>query len=156
MNETHSVFRLRKTYVFHDVRAALGPTRMPAAYVARVIAENLLSNLGNRGDAGPLRALAILRRCTGHRREAHCACARSRRSRVPRAFPPLLRDLAATRLRGRRSGNPARVNATVPMIRGRPPLQVDVATSSDAEAMNLKRELERNASAIGFEMADRR
>src|SRR6202035_4578088 len=61
MNETHSSFSSGgKTYVFHDVRAALGAeahARLP--YVARVLAENLLRNLGKPGvTQDVLRALA--------------------------------------------------------------------------------------------------
>src|SRR5947199_6606132 len=61
MNQTQSSFSCGgNTYAFHEVRAALGAdahARLP--YVARVLAENLLRNLGRPGvTAEVLRALA--------------------------------------------------------------------------------------------------
>ena len=61
MNQTQSCFSAGgQTYAFHDVRAALGAAayaRLP--YVARVLAENLLRNLGRAGvSAEILHALA--------------------------------------------------------------------------------------------------
>jgi aconitate hydratase len=152
MNETHSSFSSGgKTYVFHDVRAALGAdahARLP--YVTRVLAENLLRNLGEPGvTEDVLRALA----------DPHVAPDTvALPLHVPRVLVPdssgipVLMDLAALRSAvARRGGNPARVNATVPMtFVVDHSLQVDVAASSDAEAINLERELERNGERYRF------
>jgi aconitate hydratase len=152
MNETHSSFSSGgKTYVFHDVRAALSAdahARLP--YVARVLAENLLRNLGEPGvTEDVLRALA----------DPHVAPdTLALPLHVPRVLVPdssgipVLMDLAALRSAvARRGGNPARVNATVPMtFVVDHSLQVDVAASSDAEEINLKRELERNGERYRF------
>ena len=78
--------------------------------------------------------------------------------RVPRVVVPdssgipVLMDLAALRSAvARRGGDPARVNATVPMtLVVDHSLQVDVAASPDAEEMNLKREFERNGERYRF------
>ena len=152
MNETHSSFSSGgSAYVFHDVRAALGTeAHAPLPYVARVLAENLLRHLGKPGvTAELLRALA-------DRRVAPDAVALP--LHVPRVVVPdssgipVLMDLAALRSAvARRGGNPARVNATVPMtFVVDHSLQVDVAASSDAEAINLTRELERNGERYRF------
>ena len=152
MNETHSSFSSGgKTYAFHDVRAALGAeahARLP--YAARVLAENLLRNLGEPGvTEDVLRALA----------DPHVAPdAVALPLHVPRVVVPdssgipVLMDLAALRSAvARRGGDPARVNATVPMtFVVDHSLQVDVAASPDAEEINLKREFERNGERYRF------
>lgn len=152
MNETHSRFSAGgETYVFHDVRAALGTdahARLP--YVARVLAENLLRNLGRPGvTENVLRALA-------DPRVAPDTVALP--LHVPRVIVPdssgipVLMDLAALRSAvARRGGDPARVNATVPMtFVVDHSLQVDVAASPEAEVINLKREFERNGERYRF------
>jgi aconitate hydratase len=152
MNEMLSSFSSGgQTYMFHDLRAALGAdaqARLP--YVARVLAENLLRNLGAPGvTAEVLRALT-------DRSVAPDSVALP--LHVPRVVVPdssgipVLMDLAALRSAvARRGGDPARVNATVPMtFVVDHSLQVDVAASSDAEAMNLERELERNGERYRF------
>jgi len=152
MNETHSSFSSGgKTYVFHDVRAALGAdahARLP--YVARVLAENLLRNLGEPGvTQDVLRALADPRVAP----DTLALPLHVPRVVVPDSSGiPVLMDLAALRSAvARRGGNPARVNATVPMTFVIDhSLQVDVAASPDAEEMNLKRELERNGERYRF------
>ncbi len=152
MNETHSRFSSGgKTYAFHDVRAALGAdayARLP--YVARVLAENLLRNLGAPGvTLGVLRALADP--CVGP--DAVALPLHVPRVLVPDSSGiPVLMDLAALRSEvARRGGDPARVNATVPMtFVVDHSLQVDVAASSDAEEINLAREFERNGERYRF------
>jgi aconitate hydratase len=152
MNETHSSFSSGgKTYVFHDVRAALGAdayARLP--YVARVLAENILRHLGKPGvTEGVLRALADSRVAP----DTVALPLHVPRVVVPDSSGiPVLMDLAALRSAvARRGGNPARVNATVPMtFVVDHSLQVDVAASPDAEAINLKREFERNGERYRF------
>src|ERR1700730_361925 len=152
MNETHSSFSSGgKTCVFHDVRAALGAdahARLP--YVARVLAETLLRNLGEPGVTEDiLRALADPRVAP----DTVALPLRVPRVMVPDSSGiPLLMDLAALRSAvARRGGNPARVNATVPMtFVVDHSLQVDVAASSDAEEINLEREFERNGERYRF------
>jgi len=152
MNETHSSFSSGgKTYVFHDVRAALGAdahARLP--YAARVLAENLLRNLGEPGvTEDVLRALT-----DPHVPPDTVALPLN----VPRVVVPdssgipVLMDLAALRSAvARRGGDPARVNATVPMtFVVDHSLQVDVAAAPDAEEINLKREFERNGERYRF------
>ena len=152
MNQTHSSFSSGgKTYVFHDVRAALGAeTHARLPYVARVLAENLLRNLGQPGVTQDiLHALA----------DPHVAPDTvALPLRVPRVLVPdssgipVLMDLAALRSAvARNGGDPARVNATVPMtFVVDHSLQVDVAASSGAEEMNLEREFERNGERYRF------
>src|SRR5947209_1847323 len=152
MNQTQSSFSCGgATYAFHDVRTALGAeahARLP--YVARVLAENLLRHLGKPGvTAELLRALA-------DRAVAPDAVALP--LHVPRVVVPdssgipVLMDLAALRSAvARGGGDPARVNATVPMtFVVDHSLQVDVAASPDAEASNLAREFERNGERYRF------
>ncbi len=141
MNQTHSSFSSGGSiYVFHDVRAALGAgahARLP--YVARVLAENLLRHLGKPGVTPELlHALADHDVAPG---------AVALPLHVPRVVVPdssgipVLMDLAALRSAvARAGGDPARVNATVPMtFVVDHSLQVDVAASPDAEAVNLAR-----------------
>jgi aconitate hydratase len=152
MNETLSSFSSGgSTYVFHDVGAALGATahaRLP--YVARVLAENLLRHLGKPGVTPELlRALADPRVAP----DAVALPLHVPRVVVPDSSGiPVLMDLAALRSAvARRGGDPARVNATVPMtFVVDHSLQVDVAASSDAEAINLAREFERNGERYRF------
>jgi aconitate hydratase len=152
MSETLSRFSAGDhTYVFHDVRAAIGAAahaRLP--YVARVLAENILRNMGRPGvTPDVLRALVD---------PAVAPDAVALPLRVPRVVVPdssgipVLMDLAALRSAvARRGGDPARVDATVPMtLVVDHSLQVDVAASPDAEATNLKREFERNGERYRF------
>jgi aconitate hydratase len=152
MTETQSSFTAAgTTYAFHDVRAALGEAayaRLP--YVARILAENLLRNLGRPGvTADVLRALAD---------PAVAPDAVALPLHVPRVIVPdssgipVLMDLAALRSAvARRGGDPSRVDATVPMtFIVDHSLQVDVAASPDAEAKNLAREFERNGERYRF------
>ena len=153
MNETHSSFSSGgKTYVFHDVRAALGAdahARLPYA------------------GAGACGKPFAQPRASRASRRTFCAL-----SPIPHVAPdsvalplhvprvvvpdssgiPVLMDLAALRSAvARRGGDPARVNATVPMtFVVDHSLQVDVAASPDAEEINLKREFERNGERYRF------
>jgi aconitate hydratase len=152
MNETHSRFSAGgETYVFHDVCAALGAAsyaRLP--YVARVLAENLVRNLGRPGvTEGVLRALTD----PGAAPDSVALPLRVPRVVLPDSSGiPVLIDLAALRSAvARRGGDPRRVNATLPMtLVVDHSLQVDVAASPDAEAFNLKREFERNGERYRF------
>ncbi len=152
MNETYSRFSAGgETYVFHDVSAALGAAshaRLP--YVARVLAENLLRNLGRPGvTEGILRALADPSAAP----DSVALPLRVARVVLPDSSGiPMLMDLAALRSAvARRGGDPRRVNATLPMtLVVDHSLQVDVAASPDAEAFNLKREFERNGERYRF------
>jgi aconitate hydratase len=140
-----------KTYAFHDVRRALGADvyrRLP--YVARVLAENILRHLGRPGvTRAQLGALAD---------RAIAPDAVALPLHVPRVVLPdssgipVLMDLAALRSAvARKGGDPARVNATVPItFVVDHSLQVDAAASPDAEAVNLMREFERNGERYRF------
>src|SRR5262249_10498788 len=139
------------TYAFHDVSAALGPpsfARLP--YVARVLAENLLRNFGRPGVTPDiLQALADPKVAS----DSVALPLHVPRVVVPDSSGiPVLMDLAALRSAvARRGGNPARVNATVPItFVVDHSLQVDFAASPDAEAKNLKREFERNGERYRF------
>jgi aconitate hydratase len=152
MTETHSNFSVGgETYAFHDVRAAIGAeahARLP--YVARVLAENILRNLGRPGvTEDVLRALV----------DPHVVPETvALPLHVPRVVVPdssgipVLMDLAALRSAvARRGGDPTRVDATVPMtLVVDHSLQVDVAASRDAEEKNLRREFERNGERYRF------
>jgi aconitate hydratase len=152
VSETQSSFSAAgKTYAFHDVRKALGVeayARMP--YVARLLAENVLRNLGRPGvTKDVLRALAD---------PLVAPDAVALPLHVPRVIVPdssgipVLMDLAALRSAvARRGGDPARVNTRVPItFVVDHSLQVDVAASPDAEATNLRREFERNGERYRF------
>jgi aconitate hydratase len=152
MNQTHSGFSAAgQTYVFHDVRAELGAeafARLP--YVARVLAENLLRNLGRPGVTEEvLRSLAD----PGVPPDTVALPLHVPRVLLPDSSGiPVLMDLAALRSAvARRGGDPARVSARVPMtFVVDHSLQVDVAASPDAEEINLKREFERNGERYRF------
>jgi aconitate hydratase len=140
-----------RTYAFYDVPAAIGPAtyaRLP--YVARVLAENLLRNLGAPGvTEDVLRALID----PGVAPDTLALPLRVPRVVVPDSSGiPVLMDLAALRWAvARRGGDPARVNARVPMtFVVDHSLQVDVAASGDAERTNLEREFERNSERYRF------
>ena len=133
------------------MRAAIGAeahARLP--YVARVLAENILRNLGRPGvTQDVLRALVD----PGVAPDAVALPLHVPRVVVPDSSGiPVLMDLAALRSAvARRGGDPARVNATVPMtLVVDHSLQVDVAASPDAEEINLKREFERNGERYRF------
>ena len=152
VSETQSSFSAAgKTYAFHDVRKALGVepyARMP--YVARLLAENLLRNLGRPGvTKDVLLALAAPRIAP----DAVALPLHVPRVIVPDSSGiPVLMDLAALRSAvARRGGDPARVNTRVPItFVVDHSLQVDVAASPDAEATNLRREFERNGERYRF------
>jgi aconitate hydratase len=152
MIETQSSFSAGGTaYAFHDVRAAIGASayaRLP--YVARVLAENILRNLGQPGvTADVLRALVDARVAP----DAVALPLRVPRVVVPDSSGiPVLMDLAALRAAvARRGGDPRCVNATVPMtFVVDHSLQVDIAASPDAEETNLRREFERNGERYRF------
>jgi aconitate hydratase len=152
MNETRSSFSAGgKTYLFHDVGAVLGAdARARLPYVARVLAENVLRNLGRPGVTDEvLRALADPRVAP----DAVALPLHVPRVLVPDSSGiPALMDLAALRSAvARRGGDPARVNTKVPMtFVVDHSLQVDVAASPDAEAINLKYEFERNGERYRF------
>jgi aconitate hydratase len=152
MTETHANFLAGdNTYVFHNVRAAIGAdayARLP--YVARVLAENIFRNLGRPGvTEDVLRALVDPRVAP----DAVALPLHVPRIVIPDSSGiPVLMDLAALRSAvARRGGDPARVNATVPMtLVVDHSLQVDVAASPDAEEINLRREFERNGERYRF------
>src|SRR3954447_11745454 len=139
------------TYAFHDLARVLGAdafARLP--YAGRVLAENLLRHLGRPGVTQDLlRAIAD---------PEVPADSVALPLQVPRIVMPdssgvpVLIDLAALRSAVvRRGGDPARVNATVPMtLVVDHSLQVDVAGTPDAEEKNLKREFERNTERYRF------
>jgi aconitate hydratase A / 2-methylisocitrate dehydratase len=151
MNTFSSFSVAARTYAFHDVRQAIGTNayrRLP--YVARVLAENILRHLGRPGvtreqldaiadPAVPPDAIAL---------PLH----------VPRVVLPdssgipVLMDLAALRSEvARRGDDPARIDASVPIaFMVDHSLQVDAHGRADAEAINLKCELERNGERYRF------
>jgi aconitate hydratase len=151
MNTFSSFSVAAKTYAFHDVRQALGAgtyARMP--YVARVLAENILRHLGRPGvTRAQLDAIAD---------PAVAPDAIALPLHVPRVVLPdssgipVLMDLAALRSEvARHGGDPARVDAGVPIaFMVDHSLQVDAHGRADAEAINLKRELERNGERYRF------
>ena len=134
-----------RTYAFHDVRQAIGAStyaRMP--YVARVLAENILRNLGRPGvTRAQLDALVD---------PAVAPDAAALPLNVPRVVLPdssgipVLMDLAALRSEiARLGGDPERIDASVPIaFMVDHSLQVDAHATPDAEAINLRREFERN------------
>jgi aconitate hydratase len=140
-----------KTYAFHDVRRAIGAeayARLP--YVARVLAENILRHVGRPGvTREQLDALVD---------PAVAPDTAALPLHVPRAVLPdssgipVLMDLAALRSEiARRGGDPGRIDAGVPIaFMVDHSLQVDAHASPDAEAINLKRELERNGERYRF------
>ena len=152
MTEACSHFlRGDQTYAFHDVRAAIGAdayARLP--YLARVLAENILRNLGQAGvTEEALRALVD----PGIAPDTVSLPLHVPRVLVPDSSGvPVLMDLAALRSAvARRGGDPARVEARVPMtLVVDHSLQVDVAASPDAEKINLEREFERNGERYRF------
>ena len=152
MDDTRSRFSAGgKTYVFHDVRSALGAdTHARLPYVARVLAENLLRNLGQPGvTEDVLHALADPRVAP----DTVALPLHVPRVLVPDSSGiPVLMDLAALRSAvARKGGDPARVNTRVPItFVVDHSLQVDVAASPDAEKINLQHELERNGERYRF------
>jgi aconitate hydratase len=142
---------LGKTYSFHDVRHALGADtygRLP--YVARILAENILRHLGRPGvTRAQLDALAD---------PSVAPDAVALPLHVPRVVLPdssgipVLMDLAALRSEvARHGGDPERVDSGVPIaFIVDHSLQVDAHASADAEAVNLKREFERNGERYQF------
>jgi aconitate hydratase len=152
MNQAHSHFSADgETYAFHDVRNVIGPAayaQLP--YVARILAENLLRNLGRGGATED-----VLRDLVSFLVAPDMVALPLH---VPRIVVPdssgipVLMDLAALRSAvARRGGNPARVSATVPLtLVVDHSLQVDVAASPEAEARNLEREFERNGERYRF------
>jgi aconitate hydratase len=140
-----------KAYAFHDVRGALGTDayrRLP--YVARVLAENILRHIGRPGVArAQLDALAD---------PAVAPDQAALPLHVPRVVLPdssgipVLMDLAALRSEvARNGGDPEQVDAGVPIaFMVDHSLQVDAHGSADAEAINLKREFERNGERYQF------
>jgi aconitate hydratase len=140
-----------KTYAIHDVRRALGADRYARLpYVARVLAENVLRHLGRPGvTREQLDAIAD---------PAVAPDAIALPLHVPRVVLPdssgipVLMDLAALRSQvARRGGDPARIDAGVPIaFMVDHSLQVDAHGRADAEEINLKRELERNGERYRF------
>jgi aconitate hydratase len=140
-----------QSYAFHDLRGALGADiyrRLP--YVARVLAENILRHLGRPGvTRAQLDALAD---------PAVAPDAAALPLHVPRVVLPdssgipVLMDLAALRSEAARNGgDPAHIDAGVPIaFMVDHSLQVDAHGSADAEAINLKREFERNGERYRF------
>jgi aconitate hydratase len=140
-----------KSYAFHDVRRAIGADsyrRLP--YVARVLAENILRHLGRPGVTRELLdALAD---------PSVMPDAVALPLHVPRVVLPdssgipVLMDLAALRSQvARDGGDPERVDVGVPIaFIVDHSLQVDAHASADAEAINLKREFERNGERYRF------
>jgi aconitate hydratase len=140
-----------KTYAFHDVGAAIGADRYRRLpYVARVLAENILRHLGRPGvTRAQLDALVD---------PAVAPDAAALPLHVPRVVLPdssgipVLMDLAALRSEiARRGGDPERIDAGVPIaFMVDHSLQVDAHATPDAEAINLKREFERNGERYRF------
>jgi len=140
-----------KTYAFHDVRAAIGADRfLRLPYVARVLAENVLRHLGRPGvSRAQLDALVD---------PAVAPDAAALPLHVPRVVLPdssgipVLMDLAALRSEiARRGGDPERIDAGVPIaFMVDHSLQVDAHATPDAEAINLRREFERNGERYRF------
>jgi aconitate hydratase len=152
MKQTQSTFLSGgKTYAFHDLRAALGDqcyARLP--YVARVLAENLLRNLGRPGVTEDVLYALVDPKIAP---DSVALPLQVPRVIVPDSSGiPVLMDLAALRSAvARRGGDPARVNATVPItFVVDHSLQVDVAAAPDAEEKNLEREFERNGERYRF------
>jgi aconitate hydratase len=151
MNTLSKFSAAGKSYAFHDVRRALGADvyrRLP--YVARVLAENILRHLGRPGvTRAQLDALAD---------PAVPPDAAALPLHVPRVVLPdssgipVLMDLAALRSEvARHGGDPGRIDAGVPIaFMVDHSLQVDAHGSADAEAINLKREFERNGERYRF------
>jgi aconitate hydratase len=152
MFETRSSFSADgTTYVFHDVRSTIAVeayARLP--YVARVLAENVVRNLGRPGvTEDVLRALVDPKVAP----DKVALPLHVPRVVIPDSSGiPVLMDLAALRSAvARNGGDPTRVDATVPMtLMVDHSLQVDVAALPDAEEMNLKREFERNSERYRF------
>jgi aconitate hydratase len=140
-----------KTYAFHDVGAAIGADRYQRLpYVARVLAENILRHLGRPGvSRAQLDALVD---------PAVAPDAAALPLHVPRVVLPdssgipVLMDLAALRSEiAHRGGDPERIDAGVPIaFMVDHSLQVDAHATPDAEAINLKREFERNGERYRF------
>jgi aconitate hydratase A / 2-methylisocitrate dehydratase len=140
-----------KTYAFHDVRAAIGADcYQRLSYVARVLAENILRHLGRPGvTRAQLDALVD---------PAVAPDAAALPLNVPRVVLPdssgipVLMDLAALRSEiARNGGDPERIDAGVPIaFMVDHSLQVDAHATPDAEAINLKREFERNGERYRF------
>src|SRR5215468_7374236 len=149
---TSATFRAAgKSYAFHDVRAAIGADRYQRLpYVARVLAENVLRHLGRPGGSrAQLDALVD---------PAVAPDAAALPLHVPRVVLPdssgipVLMDLAALRSEiARRGGDPERIDAGVPIaFMVDHSLQVDAHATPDAEAINLRREFERNVERYRF------
>src|SRR5262245_38739686 len=140
-----------ESYAFHDVRQAVGTDayrRLP--YVARVLAENVLRHLGRPGvTRAQLDALVD----PAVRPDTVALPLHVPRVVLPDSSGiPVLMDLAALRSEvARRGGDPDRIDAGVPIaFMVDHSLQVDAHASADAEAINLKRELERNGERYRF------
>lgn len=138
-------------YAFHDARAVIGAERYDRLpYVSRLLAENILRNMGKPGcTPGTLAALVD---STVSPDSIALAL------HVPRLiFPdssgiPVLMDLAALRSAvARRGGDPAQVTTHIPIdFVVDHSLQVDVHASPDAPARNRAREFQRNAERYRF------
>src|SRR5262245_65694968 len=140
-----------KSYAYHDVRQAVGADayrRLP--YVARVLAENILRHLDRPGvTRAQLEALID----PAVRPDTVALPLNVPRVVLPDSSGiPVLMDLAALRSEvARRGGDPARIDAGVPIaFMVDHSLQVDAHGRADAEAINLKRELERNGERYRF------
>src|SRR5882762_9235176 len=135
MNTLATFSAAGKSYAFHDVRRAIGADayrRLP--YVARVLAENILRHLGRPGvTREQLDALAD---------PSVAPDSVALPLHVPRVVLPdssgipVLMDLAALRSQVARDGGDS--------------VRVDAHASADAEAINLKREFERNDERYRF------
>jgi aconitate hydratase len=152
LKQTQSAFLSGgETYAFQDVRAALGEEsygRLP--YVARVLAENLLRNLGRPGVTEDVLYALVDPNIAP---DTVALPLQVPRVVVPDSSGiPVLMDLVALRSAvARRAGDPARVNATVPItFVVDHSLQVDVAAAADVEEKNLEREFERNGERYRF------
>src|SRR3974390_796582 len=116
MNATRSQFSVDgNSYVFHDVRGVLDAdayARLP--YVARVLAENLLRNLGQPGVTEDILHALVDPNVAP---DAVALPLTVPRVLVPDSSGiPVLMDMAALRAAvARRGGNPARVDTQVPM-----------------------------------------
>jgi aconitate hydratase len=140
-----------RQYRFYSVRSAVGDARFSRLpYAARVLAENVLRNIGRPGVTAEVldRFVASDTKPDSVALPLH----------IPRIILPdssgipVLMDLAALQSAVAQAGHdPALVRSAVPMtLIVDHSLQVDAAGSADAARVNLRREFERNHERYRF------